>query len=252
MAFADGFAPFCRTHQKSKGQQSNCNRRQRQQHRCAPAKLELCRRQVGHAHGAILQRSIDRHNMRMRLPPALQWDDYSGVGHDSASKLCMSCGLCCQGLLHSYGVLQQKEATQAAELGFDRVEGEIDAFALPCAKFAGCCTIYESRPHACRGFRCALLRKLDDGQIAYSEALETVREARRLAQEALPDASSSVLAERFRAHLRSNAGEATDPAMSAGERLKFIALAIYLDRHFVLPRDGQFYSIQPIMDSAHE
>ena len=167
---------------------------------------------------------------------------------ESATQLCKSCGICCRGLLHSHGVLKADEVNKASAQGLEVLQVEPAAFALPCPKFAGCCTIYEGRPHACRGFRCALLRRLDDNDIGLDEALAIVREAQRLASEAKPNASATELASEFRVQRRirqvDSAGVRRDD-----RRLKFIALGLFLDKHFVLPRDGNFYSIQPIAGS---
>jgi len=55
-----------------------------------------------------------------------------------------------------------------------RLIPEHEAFAQPCACFAGSCTIYEQRPTACREFRCHLL-----GQ-PLAPALEVVARTKEL------------------------------------------------------------------------
>ena len=157
----------------------------------------------------------------------------------------MSCGFCCRGLLHSHGVLKGEEVNKASAQGLEVLQVDPPAFALPCPKFDGCCTIYDGRPKACRGFRCPLLRRLDDNDIGLDEALEIVAEARRLASEAMPNASAAELASEFRAQRRVRQLDSAEDR-NDGKRVKFIALGLYLDKHFVLPRDGNFYSIQPI------
>ena len=164
---------------------------------------------------------------------------------EKASELCNSCGICCRGLLHSHGVLKPDEAARAADLGLDMIDGAEPAFALPCPKYRGCCTVYAERPRACRDFRCALLRRLDANEVSLDDALDIVREARRLADEALPGANNADLANRFRIHLRQRNPGAGEAEMPDVERLKFVALGLYLDRHFMLSRDGYFYSVQP-------
>lgn len=168
---------------------------------------------------------------------------------ESATLLCKSCGICCRGLLHSHGVLKAEEVNEASAQGLEVLQGDRPAFALPCPKFAGCCTIYEGRPKACRGFRCALLRRLDDNDICLDEALAIVGEAQRLASEAMPNASATKLANEFRVQRRIGQVDSAGPRRD-NKRLKFIALGLFLDKHFVLPRDGNFYSIQPIAGSS--
>ena len=166
----------------------------------------------------------------------------------AAQELCQSCGLCCEGLLHSHGALMPHEVGEAAALGLDLVEGAEPGFSLPCPRFDRCCTIYEMRPNACRGFRRALLRRLDEGSVDLDDALEIVSEALKLGNEAMPGATAAELAKRFREHLRMrNSGHAD--GMNSAERLTFIALALFLDRHFVLPGDGNFYSFLPVESS---
>ena len=104
----------------------------------------------------------------------------------ASQELCQSCGLCCEGLLHSHGALMPHEVGEAAALGLDLVEGAEPGFSLPCPRFDRCCTIYEMRPNACRGFRCALLRRLDEGSVDLDDALEIVSEALKLGNEAMP------------------------------------------------------------------
>lgn len=147
--------------------------------------------------------------------------------------------------MHTHGVLKADELPGADALGLEVVQGDQPAFALPCPRFAGCCTIYDKRPKACRGFRCALLRRLDERKIDLEDALGIVGEARRLALDAMPNAPAAELAREFRKQRRIGQGESSAVASDA-QRLKFIALGLYLDKHFVLSRDGNFYSVQPI------
>lgn len=154
-------------------------------------------------------------------------------------------------MLHSHGILEREELERASALGLDLLDGEESAFSLPCPRFAGCCTIYRDRPSACRRFRCALLRKLEERKIELAEALSIVREARRLADEAMPGATAEESARRFRANLQPiQEGPEQSDRSNSPERLRFIALGLYLDRHFVLARDGHFYTLQPVADSS--
>ena len=84
-----------------------------------------------------------------------------------ASQLCMSCGLCCNGSLYDFASLSQAEAAQltrtGATLGGD---AEDPRLRQPCQFLcATLCTIYESRPGACRKFRCEVLSRLESGEI---------------------------------------------------------------------------------------
>jgi hypothetical protein len=183
----------------------------------------------------MLQRMAARHNMR-----------FVRVKEDSASRLCKSCGICCRGLLHSHALLKEGESDAASALGLD-VQSDGRSFSLPCRRFENCCTVYAERPSPCRGFRCALLRRLDDGDVSLQEALDVVVEAHRLAKDAFPSGSPAEQARQFRMQ---RSLKEQDIVGATPEKLKFIALGLYLDRHFVLSRDGHFYAMDTIADEG--
>lgn len=161
--------------------------------------------------------------------------------HAAANKLCMSCGICCQGLLHARAALRAEEVGLADRHGLEIEQGKELAFRIPCSKFDGRCTIYGDRPHTCAAFRCALLRRLEDGEVSLGEGFRIVAEAQRLKREAEETVPSAELVSRFRS-LVYRSGQ----SVPAPERLRLTALALYLDKHFVLSRDGYFYSASPI------
>lgn len=99
-----------------------------------------------------------------------------------SSRLCRSCGLCCQGILHRKGVLEEAEVPRVRALGL-RIENEEGKpfFGLPCPAHAGDkCTVYAGRPQACAGYRCQLLRRLAAGETTWEESLEIVQQARQM------------------------------------------------------------------------
>lgn len=104
---------------------------------------------------------------------------------EESSRLCRSCGLCCQGILHRKGVLEAAEASKVRALGLQIVEeaGE-PFFALPCRAYSGdLCQIYPDRPNACAGYRCQLLRQLTAGEKTLEESLQIVQTARQMVHE---------------------------------------------------------------------
>ena len=108
----------------------------------------------------------------------------SGQSTDAATRLCLECGLCCQGVLHRQAVLRPDETRHASELGLE-VVCEAPAgrhhFSLPCPAFSDSgCSIYESRPHVCGEYACHLLERLRNGDIELDRALDVVAEAKRL------------------------------------------------------------------------
>ncbi len=48
---------------------------------------------------------------------------------------------------------------------------EKTSFLQPCSAFCqGCCSVYDGRPSVCREYRCALLRRLEAGEVSSEEA----------------------------------------------------------------------------------
>ncbi len=104
----------------------------------------------------------------------------------SATALCLACGFCCNGTLHTNTVLLPEEVDAAAAAGLlveivreaQPKRGAAQtrpAFRQPCAMFnAGRCSIYEDRPLVCRRYECALLKRLLARETALEQALRVV------------------------------------------------------------------------------
>lgn len=96
-------------------------------------------------------------------------------------KLCISCGLCCTGVLFAYAPLESDNDDVEIATKFDlgvqplpKSDGR-QAFRLPCVCWDEKCTIYPDRPKICGSYRCHLLKKLDRGEVELEQALEKVR-----------------------------------------------------------------------------
>lgn len=113
-------------------------------------------------------------------------------------KLCLSCGLCCNGVLFKDVELQPTDdPVQLNELGLPlRIRSGRGAnpgpstttikFPQPCAALLGCrCLVYAHRPQRCRQFDCSLLLRLRAGEIAADRAFRAVRETRSAANHVL-------------------------------------------------------------------
>jgi len=96
--------------------------------------------------------------------------------------LCGACGLCCDGPLFSHVELTREEEPVMRRHGVPLFQqGRRLAFAQPCAAHRGDhCGVYAERPRSCAEYRCALLRRVDAGEVGHAEALERVAEARAL------------------------------------------------------------------------
>ena len=159
------------------------------------------------------------------------------------SALCLSCGMCCRGMLHGWAKLDPDEWEMAARAGLDVFEGESGpAFRLPCPRLNGnACEIYGHRPSTCSGYRCGLLEKYLSGAVSLDEAVATAAEAKRLAAEVRELAGPEpfpALRERWRRGLASFlSGEAAAAEREQRAYLMLSALNAYLDRYMVAPRE---------------
>jgi len=97
----------------------------------------------------------------------------------------MACGLCCDGtLFHRVALRPEEDAAAFASRGIQISTTMPPAFKQRCTVYRNrSCSIYADRPHACRQFRCALLRRLEAGKISQWDALKIVREAAALRDE---------------------------------------------------------------------
>jgi uncharacterized protein len=96
------------------------------------------------------------------------------------SNLCLSCGLCCQGLLHDLVPLDEDEIERAARLRLPLYETPLLlAFRLPCPRLEDRrCTVYPERPRTCATYRCAVLSAYRRGEIDEPTALSRIERVR--------------------------------------------------------------------------
>jgi hypothetical protein len=106
------------------------------------------------------------------------------------SGICLACGFCCDGTLFDRVVAGAGEtAASFITIGLTPVDaspGKKGGFRQPCTQFSGFCSIYTSRPSACRSYRCRLLQSVKRGKYTVTEALEIVRETKALRDAVLP------------------------------------------------------------------
>ena len=106
--------------------------------------------------------------------------------HDLASKgsqLCLSCGLCCQGLLRDHAPLETGETELATQLGLPvhLEDSDSQAFSLPCPLYKdNRCSVYPKRPRACREYQCDILKKFLQGMISFEQSIVLVKSAKQL------------------------------------------------------------------------
>lgn len=97
----------------------------------------------------------------------------------STTSLCLDCGLCCDGTMHSTVALEHGDDREVLlRTGFHLLLFEAEArFEQPCHAFHERCTIYDDRPTLCRSYRCSLLRQVDSGEVSDADARALVTTA---------------------------------------------------------------------------
>jgi Fe-S-cluster containining protein len=158
----------------------------------------------------------------------------------SASSLCTSCGLCCNGAIFGEVPIRPDESAEMRRLGLDlTVRDDSEWFPQPCAMLCGSrCSIYESRPGTCRSYRCRVLAACERGELGEAEARATIDRAKSLVAAVEPHLrEGQTLAEarvewaERRATGRSLEQDA-DRVARAPFDLAVTALNLFLDRHF--------------------
>ena len=107
---------------------------------------------------------------------------------NSAEKLCLACGLCCDGTLFDNVQLGAGEdAKKLKALGLPvavtRGWATVTYFRQPCAALCAdrSCRVYAERPGQCRAFECGVYKDAQAGRIEEASALRLVNKARRKA-----------------------------------------------------------------------
>jgi hypothetical protein len=124
---------------------------------------------------------------------------------DAASRLCVACSLCCNGVLFEVVRLQPSDSIkELSDLGFQLKRKKREPyFCQPCAMLDSCtCTVYTARPLRCRRFECRQIICLTNGSITETEATERITQAKHLVQQLeaqlAPSSTPLPLAERLR------------------------------------------------------
>lgn len=155
---------------------------------------------------------------------------------NEATLLCVSCGLCCDGTLHSSGNLKPGEVEKIRAEGMTIVDGDPMRFALPCPKLKDRrCSIFDRRPSVCGKYSCKLRNDLVDGLVPLDDAMERVREAFALIDKASRRAGGRASTSDIRA------AALGAPDAEAAERLSAIVLELFLDRHFRISDEYQMF-----------
>ena len=169
----------------------------------------------------------------------------------SGEKLCLACGLCCDGTLFNHVKLGPRDdAEKLKALGLPvtvtRSATPVTHFRQPCAALCAdrTCRVYADRPRQCRTFECGVFKDAAAGRVKFSAALRVVKQARRQASKirrllrALGDAEEHrALSERFRRTQRRMESGDADPA--AADTFAELSLAVHA---FTLLTHEKFYT----------
>ena len=157
-----------------------------------------------------------------------------------ATRLCLHCGLCCNGVLFRDVELQRgDDAAGLAAAGLPlravrRGGGTITRSPQPCAMLCADnrCHVYAARPVRCREFECALFKAVAGGEATIDAALKTIRQAhvraekvRRLLRLSGDEDENRPLARRFQRTRRRFESGAMDG--SALESFADLTLAVH-------------------------
>lgn len=154
------------------------------------------------------------------------------------SALCLACGLCCEGVLHTYVSVALLDWPRLHRLGLraESFSGH-PGFQLPCPLYQDHrCSVYPPHLHACQAYRCEVLNQYLAGRLSLEAGQALAAGARELlADPALPKNQPF---ERVRAAARAAEGRGslltTPEARAAHDALQLAVerLDVYLQRHF--------------------
>lgn len=161
----------------------------------------------------------------------------------AASRLCLACGMCCNGVLFQIVRLQAEDSARDLEklgMALSRKKTE-PYFNQPCRFLDNCtCQIYTQRPSRCRQFECRQIVALAGGDTTEAEVGEVIQAIHRqvgrvtelLGEQELPPESGGrplPLIERCRDALRR--GNEDDAARLAELEREARALNAMLNQH---------------------
>ena len=157
-----------------------------------------------------------------------------------ASRLCLSCGLCCDGTLFEQGNVAEGEAAQTELAGFKvkKDDRQKSTFLFPCQNLDGkCCTAYERwRPKVCSSFFCEVQKRTAAGECTEAEAMGLIATAhsyRAQIMESVPEGSAFTDARR-KFNAIANTRETLAPE-DARLVVRMFVLDRFLDKHFHKP-----------------
>lgn len=160
-----------------------------------------------------------------------------------ASRLCLACGLCCDGTVYEDAKIRDDEIEDVERIGLTSTRsanGEA-TFRFPCPYLEqACCTRYDQwRPSVCGKYFCSLQEKASRGELTEQQAFAKVAMARQLVAEVktmLPPGMPIVEARHHFTRLA-----ARQPNITPSESrfiVRMFVLERFLDQEFRKPNKG--------------
>ena len=128
------------------------------------------------------EKSIPSHrvaNLPSRTPHVTSSPVSADSAQAAASRLCLDCGLCCNGVMFDRVMLQPGDNPKALKAHGLKIKRR-EFFPQPCIALCGTkCTMYQHRPTRCRLFECRQYQQVAAGELAEAEALNRIREVKQ-------------------------------------------------------------------------
>lgn len=105
------------------------------------------------------------------------------MSQTQAQLICIDCNLCCNGAIFPNVLIAPEEEERVGKfMNLVRKEGIGTVQRQGCHQLHpnGMCGCYHDRPQACRRFECDLLKRVEEGSVAFEDATKTVELAQRL------------------------------------------------------------------------
>jgi uncharacterized protein len=167
----------------------------------------------------------------------------ANVELELASRLCLACGLCCDGTIYATARIQEDEIRQTADIGLEtlRLPDERPGFSLPCHYLNGCaCTRYDAwRPSVCAKYFCQVQKRAKSGELAETEAFARVKQAVSLRDQVAPLLPAGMTIAEARDHFRKLAANRAELGPADGQFIvRMFVLERFLDNEFRAPNKG--------------
>lgn len=157
------------------------------------------------------------------------------------SRLCLACGLCCEGTVFGFAVLEKDEVEQAAQIGLTGTvtTDNLPTFSLPCSYLDGaCCTRYQDwRPSICSHYFCHVQKRTQRSELTEEEAFARITRARQLAADVAALLPEGMLMTHARDHFKRLAAKQPDLTPEEAQFVvRMFVLERFLDAEFRGPK----------------